>query len=67
MGMIAREGGRTDLEEYLAEDAVGLFAEHGREDDGDAICGCLDVDGLLVAVVDLHHWALSRPRTLEFL
>lgn len=48
------------LEEDLAENAICLFAEDGGEDDGDAIGGGLDKDGLLVAVVDLHE--LSRVR-----
>ena len=45
------------LDEDLAEDAVGLFAEYGAEYDGDAVVARLDVDGLLVAVVDGHDLA----------
>ena len=39
------------LQEYLAKDAVCLFAEDGAEDDGDAVVGRFDVDGFFVAVV----------------
>ncbi|EFW99897.1 hypothetical protein CMQ_215 [Grosmannia clavigera kw1407] len=42
------------LDKDLSVDAVGLLAEDGAEDNGDAVVARLDVDGLLLAVVDGH-------------
>ena len=64
------EGGRperTDLQEDFSEDAIGLFPEHRREDNGDAIGRGLDVDDLLVAVVEGHEFALAGAGGLELL
>ena len=50
----------THLEEDLAEYPIRLLPEDGREDDGDAVRGGLDIDRLLVTIVDRHHLA-CRP------
>lgn len=56
-GQDATTGVDKLLQEHLAENAIGLFAEDGAEDDGDAIGSGLDINGLLFAVVDGHDLA----------
>lgn len=51
------------LDEDLAEYAVRLLAEDGAEDDGYAVGACLNVDGLLLAVMHRHNLA-AGPHAL---
>jgi len=55
------------LQKHLPEDAIGFFSKHGGEYNGDAISGGLHVNGLLIAVVDLHQVPLSATGCLEIL
>jgi hypothetical protein len=45
------------LQEDPTKDAVDLLTEARAEDDGDAVVRGLDVDGLVLAIVDLHQLA----------
>lgn len=59
-----RSPARVDkfLQKDFAEDAVRLFLKDGGKDDGDAVGGGQQVDGLFGAVMDAHDF---RPRVLR--
>ena len=55
------------LQEDLTEYSVGLFPEHGREDNGDAVKGRLNVDGFFVTIVQRKKLALALTSSSELL
>lgn len=67
MGSRVREHQRTgtDLEEYLAEDTVCLFAESGGEYDGDTVRRCLHVNHLFITIMQRHELSLATAGGLE--
>ena len=55
------------LQEDLTKYSVGLFPEHGREDDSDTVKGRLDIYGFFVTIVQCKELALTLASRSELL
>ena len=73
IGRLMKQAQRTTranapyLQEDLTEYSVSLFPEHGREDNGDAVKGRLNVDGFFVTIVQRKKLALALTSSSELL